>query len=139
MADSAIFAILSRLVSQNILVRLFCTPWATAPSAPLARPLSTTTLGLVCKYMHKVYTCHNALYNFFTPVPVAMRSITMSVSVCLYVYLPRRLSQKLQTCPKCTKLSVHDVCGRTWLFGWKWNTLCTSGLWIVSYLPIIGQ
>jgi len=64
-----------------------------------------------------------------------VQSIVISVSVCLSVCL--HVSKTTRS--NFTKLSVHVICRHGLVLLWRQlNTLCTSGLWMMSCFHIMG-
>ena len=73
----------------------------------------------------------------FTIYLLRERSVAMSVSVCLSVCLSVRDHIFRTACPIFAKFFVHAIYARGSVLLWRrTDTLCTSGLWMTSYLLI---
>ena len=82
-------------------------------------------------------TANSVLRGFVTPPPIGQRSIVMSVSVCLCVFVCPRSYLRNYT------FDLHQIFCACYLYGrgsillWRRSDmLCTSGLWTTSYLRI---
>ena len=104
-----------------------------------------------CRYLHlncfpgtrnaNTDSARSAYRLRHSPLPIAERSIAISVSVCLSVCVCLSVRDHISgtTRPNFTKSVVHvtDMYGRGSVLLWRRSDrLCTSGLWTTSYLLI---
>jgi len=82
--------------------------------------------------------CDLSIYpSLLRPVPIWERSVVMSVSVCVCVSVCLSAIISSKPRPIFTKFLVHVTYGRgSVLLWWRNDMLCTSGLWMTSYLLI---